>query len=87
MLPVKRKVGLDGRIAMGEVLTMAKIQPGDWVVITHANNKITIKTTKQVKPKGVVRTAAGILTNNYRLVEEMLRIREGEDDRPGTGIQ
>lgn len=87
MLSVKRKVDLDGRIAMGEVLTMAKIQPGDWVLITPANNKITIKMTKRVKPKGVVRIAAGIFKDKDDLIEEMLRIREGEDDRPGTGIQ
>lgn len=87
MLPVKKRVELDGRIAIGEVLTMAKIQPGDWVVITPANNKITIKMTKRVKPKGAVRAAAGILKDCDSLVEEMLRIREDEDDRPGTSIQ
>ncbi|MDH7579096.1 MAG: hypothetical protein QHH75_15080 [Bacillota bacterium] len=89
MLPVKKRVGMDGRIAIGEVLKMTKIQPGDWVEITPANNKITIKMTKRVKPKGVVKAAAGILKNCDDLVEEMLRIREDENDndRPGTSIQ
>lgn len=87
MLPVKKRVELDGRVAIGEVLTMAKIKPGDWVVITPAENKITIKMTKRQKPKGAVRAAAGILKDCNILVEEMLRIREDEDDRPGTSIQ
>lgn len=65
---------------------MAKIKPGDWVEITPAKNKITIKIAKRKKPKGAVRAAAGILNNNA-LVEEMLRIREDEDDRTGTSIQ
>lgn len=87
MLPVKKRVEMDGRIAMGEVLTMAKIQPGDWVMITPAKNKIIIKMTKRAKSKGAVRAAAGILKDYDELVEEMLRIREGEDDRPGISIQ
>jgi len=65
---------------------VAKIQPGDWVEITPANNKITIKITKRTKPKGAVRAAAGILKDCNDLVEEMLRIRKDEDDRPGTSI-
>lgn len=40
MLPVKKRVKFDGTIAMREVLTMAKIQPGDWVEIIPAENKI-----------------------------------------------
>jgi hypothetical protein len=87
MLSVKKKIEPDGRIAMGEVLKMARIQPGDWVEITPANNKITIKMTKRIKPKGAVKAAAGILKDCDDLVEEMLRIREDEDDRPGTSIQ
>jgi predicted methyltransferase len=87
MLPVKKKVESDGRIAIGEVLNMAKIKPGDWVEITPAKNKITIKIAKRIKPKGAVRAAAGILNNNNTLVEEMLRIREDEDDRTGTSLQ
>lgn len=87
MLPVKKRIEPDGRIAIGEVLKMAKIQPGDWVEITPANNKITIKITKRIKPKGTIRAAAGILKDRNNLVEEMLRVREDEDDRPGTSIQ
>ena len=41
-----KRQGLDGKIAIGEVLKMAKIQPGDWVEIKPVNNKITIKTVK-----------------------------------------
>ncbi len=87
MLPVKKRIEPDGRIAIGEVLKMAKIQPGDWVEITSAKNKITIKMTKRIKPKGAIRAAAGILKNRNSLVAEMLRVREDEDDRPGTSIQ
>ncbi|MEW6662453.1 MAG: hypothetical protein AB1447_08730 [Bacillota bacterium] len=65
---------------------MSKIQPGDWVEITTSTNKITIKVTKKIKPKGVVRAAAGILKDRPELVEEMLRIREEEDERPGTTL-
>lgn len=87
MLPVKKRIEPDGRVAIGEVLKMAKIQPGDWVEITPAENKITIKMTKRIKPKGAVRAAAGILKDRNNLVEEMLRVREDEDERPGTSIQ
>ena len=87
MLPVKKRIEPDGRIAIGEVLKMAKIQPGDWVEITPAKNKITIKMTKRVKPKGAIRAAAGILKDRNNLVEDMLRVREDEDDRPGTSIR
>lgn len=87
MIPVKKKVEMDGRISINEVLKMAKIQPGDWVEITPAENKITIKIAKRIKSKGAVRAAAGILKNNDTLVEEMLRIREEEDDRTGTSLQ
>ncbi|MCL6639473.1 MAG: hypothetical protein K6T80_07330 [Firmicutes bacterium] len=86
MLPVRKRVEPDGRIAIGEVLKVAEIQPGDWVEITPAKNKVTIKMTKRMKPKGVVRAAAGILKDRDSLVEEMLRVRDDEDDRPGTGI-
>lgn len=86
MPPVRKKVEVDGKIALEEALTMAKIQPGDWVLITPAKNKIVIQVTKQKKPKGAVAAAAGILKDCDALVEEMLRIREGEDDRPGTTI-
>jgi len=57
-----------------------------WVEITPGTNKITIKVAKKIKPKGVVRAAAGILKDRPELVEEMLRIREEEDDRPGTTL-
>ena len=87
MLPVKKRVGQDGRIAIGDVLRKAQIKPGDLVRITAANNKITIKTIKQVKPKGAVDAAAGILKDRVELVEEMLRIREDEDDRLGATIE
>ncbi len=87
MLPVKKRIEADGRIAIGEVLKVARIEPGDWVEITPANNKITIKMTKRIKPKGAIKAAAGILKDSNDLVEEMLRIREDEDDRPGTSIQ
>ena len=65
---------------------MAKIRPGDWVKITPTDNKVTIKLAAHKKPKGVVRAAAGILKDNNDLVEEMLKIREGEDDRQGSII-
>lgn len=55
------KVVMDGRISINEVLKMAKIQPGGWVEITPAENKITIKIAKRIKSKGAVRAAAGIL--------------------------
>lgn len=86
MLPIKKKVGVNGCIVIEEVLKMAKIKPGDWVKITPLNNKIIIKTTKPTKPKGVVRAASGILKDNDNLVDEMLRIREVENDRPGSSI-
>ena len=86
MLPVKKRVDQHGRIAIGEVLKMSKIEPGDWVEITPGTNKITIKATKKIKPKGVVKAAAGILKDRPELVEEMLRVREGEDNRPGTTL-
>ena len=85
MLPVRKRVEPDGRIAIGEVLNL-KIQPGDWVEITPTDNKVTIKMTRRMKPKGAVRAAAGILKDRDSLVEEMLRVREDEDDRPGTCI-
>ncbi len=83
MIPVRARVELDGRISIGEVLKMAKMQPGDWVDITPASNKITIKIARRIKPKGVVRAAAGVLKDRIDLVNEMLWARE-EDDRPGT---
>lgn len=86
MLPVKKRVDEHGRIAIGEVLKMSKIQPGDWVEITPGPDKITIRVAKKTKPKGVVRAAAGILKDKPELVDQMLRIREDEDDRPGTTL-
>ena len=86
MLPIKKRIDQHGRIAIGDVLEMSKIQPGDWVEVTPGPNKITIKVAKNLKPKGVVRAAAGILKDRPKLVEEMLRIREEEDDRPGTTL-
>ncbi len=76
MSPLIKRIGKDGRLAIRDVLKMAKIQPGDWVEITPASNKITIKTAKRVKPKGVVQAAAGILKDNDALIDEMLRVRE-----------
>jgi len=87
MLPVKKRVELDGSIAMGDTLAIAKIQPGDWVVITPAKNKITIKVNKRIKSKGTIRAAAGVLKDCNDLVEKMLQIREDEDDRLGASIQ
>jgi predicted methyltransferase len=86
VIPVRTRVELDGRISIGEVLKMAKMQPGDWVDITPASNKITIKIARRIKPKGVVRAAAGLLKDRNDLADEMLRAREDEDDRPGTTI-
>lgn len=86
MLPVKKRVKFDGTIAMREVLTMAKIQPGDWVEIIPAENKIIIRTTNREKTKGAVRAAAGILKDYDGLVDEMLRIRDNENDRPSLSI-
>ncbi len=87
MLPVKKRVESDGSIALGDALALAKIQPGDWVVITPAKNKIIIKTNKRIKSKGTIRDAAGVLKDCDDLVEKMLQIRENEDDRLGTSIQ
>ncbi|NLN41033.1 MAG: hypothetical protein GX160_03420 [Clostridiales bacterium] len=86
-MPIKRKVGLNGKIAIGEVLKMAKIQPGDLVEIKPVNNKVIIKTVKKTKPKGAVKAAAGILSDHGDLVNAMLRIREDDHDRPGTSIR
>ncbi len=74
MLPVRKRVGQDGRIAIGDMLRKAQIKPGDLVQITAADNKITIKTVKKAKPKGAVEAAAGILKDQPELVEEMLHI-------------
>jgi hypothetical protein len=82
MTSIKKRVGVNGSIVIREVLNMAKIRPGDWVKITPLNNKVIIETAKQKKPKGAVKAAAGILKDNDSLVDEMLRIREIEDDRP-----
>lgn len=81
---VKRKVDQHGRIAIGELLRMSKINPGDWVEITFVSDKITIKPAEKKKPQGVVKAVAGSLRDFPVLVEEMLRIREEEDDRPDT---
>jgi|LSQX01.3.fsa_nt_gb hypothetical protein len=86
MIPIRKRVGHNGNVAIEEALKMAKIRPGDWVKITPTDNKVTIKLTAHKKPKGVVRAAAGILKDNNDLVEEMLKIREGEDDRQGSII-
>ncbi|MHB1420709.1 MAG: hypothetical protein ACYCX4_14200 [Bacillota bacterium] len=86
MLPFKKKVEKDGTISMGEVLKLAKILPGDLVEIIPGTNKITIKATAPQKVKGVVRSVAGKWKDRPELVEELLKIREDEDDRPGTSL-
>jgi hypothetical protein len=87
LLPVKKRVDQYGRIDIREVMKISKIKPGDWVEIIPGTNKITIKIGKKIKPKGVVRAAAGILKDSPELVDEMLRIREDENDRPGTTLE
>ena len=42
---------------------------------------------KRTKPKGDIKAAAGILRDRNDLTDEMLRIREDEDDRSGTSIK
>ncbi|KKM11954.1 hypothetical protein SY88_06065 [Clostridiales bacterium PH28_bin88] len=86
LLHIKKRVERDGRIMIGEVLKVAKIKPGDLVEIVPTTNKITIKAIEPKKPKGVVRAVAGEWKNRPELVEELLRIREDEDDRPGTSL-
>ncbi|MHB1128244.1 MAG: hypothetical protein ACYC2T_15090 [Bacillota bacterium] len=86
LLPVKKRIDSIGRVSIGEVLEVAKIKPGDWVEVVPGNNKVTIKVSKRTKTKGAVRAAAGILKDRPDLVDEMLRIREDEDDRPGTEL-
>lgn len=84
LLAVKRRIERDGSIVIGEVLKMARIQPGDLVEIIPATNKITIKPLTPPRMKGVVRAVAGKWKNRRDLVEDLLGIREDEDDRPGT---
>lgn len=86
MLPVKKRVDRDGGIMIGEALKAAKIQPGDGAEIASATNKITIKALEQRKSKGVVIVVAGKWRDRPELAEELLKIREDEDDRPGTTL-
>lgn len=69
-----------------EALKVAKIQPGDLVEIIPRANKITIKPVTPQKTKGVVASVAGRWKNRRDLVEDLMRIREDEDDRPGTSL-
>lgn len=86
MIPIKKKVSEDGSVLIEDALKMAKIEPGDWVKIISTDNKVIIKLTTPKKPKGVIRSVAGILKNEHELVDEMLKIRETEDDRYGNNL-
>lgn len=87
MLPVKKRIAPDGSIVIGEVLQMARILPGDLVEIIPAMNKITIKRVTPLKVEGVVRAVAGKWKDRGDLVEDLLRMREDEDDRPRTSLE
>jgi len=85
-LAVKKRIERDGSILIGDVLKTARIQPGDVVEIIPARNKITIKPVTPQRGKGVVREVAGKWKDRCDLVDELLRIREDECDRPGTSM-
>jgi len=85
LLKVKKKIEKDGRIEIGDILKDAKIKPGDWVEVSPYKNKIIIEISKHKQSKGVVNKAAGILKEEPELIEEMLKTREEEDDRPNPG--
>lgn len=87
VLPVRKRVEPDGSILIGEALKMTRIHPGDLVEIIPRTNKITIKPVAPRKTRGVVASVAGKWKNRRDLVEDLLRIREDEDDRPGTSLQ
>lgn len=63
-----------------DLATIAAMQPND-------QGGIASDPKTQTKPKGVVRAVAGIWKDRPDLVEEMLRMREDEDDRLGTTIE
>jgi len=84
LLKVKKRIEKDGRIEIGDLLKDAKIKPGDWVEVSPYKDKIVIKISMEPQPKGVVKTAAGILKEDPVLIEEMLKTREEKDDRPGA---
>ncbi len=85
MLKVKKKIEKDGRIEINDMLKDAKIKPGDWVEVSPYKNKIIIEISKEKQAKGVVKKAAGILKEEPALIEEMLKAREEENDRPSPG--
>ncbi|NPV71186.1 MAG: hypothetical protein HPY55_11185 [Firmicutes bacterium] len=87
MVPVRKRVEPDGRIAIGEVLKASRIQPGDLVEIIPAVDRIIIRTVTLPRAEGIVRSVAGKWMNRRDLVEDLLRIREDEDDRPGTSLE
>ncbi|HHY97856.1 MAG TPA: hypothetical protein GX509_03840 [Firmicutes bacterium] len=87
MLPVRKRIAPDGSILIGEALRIAKIQPGDLVEIVPAIDKITIKPVAPQRAKDIVRAVAGKWKDRRDLVEDLSRVREDEDDRPGTSLE
>ena len=55
-------------------------------VVPARANKITVEPVTPQKTKGVVASVAGRWQNRRDLVEDLMRIREDEDDRPGTSL-
>jgi len=85
--PVRKRIEPDGRIAIGEALKASRICPGDLVEIIPGADRIIIKTVTPPKTAGVVKSVAGKWKNRPELVDDLLRIREDEDDRPGTSLE
>lgn len=87
MTPVRKRIEPDGRIAIGEGPKASSIRPGDLVEIIPAAGRIIIRTVTPPRVRGVVRSVAGKWKDRSDLVEDLLRIRENEDDRPGTSLE
>ncbi|KYH32836.1 hypothetical protein [Neomoorella mulderi] len=55
--------------------------------IIPATNKIIIRVVNKRQQEGVVRAVAGKWKDRRDLVDDLLKIREDEDDRPGTSLE
>ncbi|MGE5483451.1 MAG: hypothetical protein ACM3X4_00350 [Ignavibacteriales bacterium] len=84
---IPRRIEPDGRIAIGEALKASRIRPGDLVEIIPAADRTIIRTVTPPKVRGVVRSVAGRWKDRSDLVEDLLKIREDDDDRPGTSLE
>lgn len=87
MLPVRKRIEPDGRVSIGEMLKAANLRPDDLVEIVGDRNKIVIKPLAQKKAEGLVGSVAGKWRNRLDLIEDLLAVREDEDDRPGTTFE